>query len=89
MRFGISSESSKYKEPNLSLNLSPSFPVHRSRTALQTIVAHSCSLLSRTHFGLVLISVVGDLNISGSLAGELSSSVAMMFDGIFEEFAFS
>ena len=75
------------QEPNLTLNLSPSFPVHRNRTALQTSVTHSCSLLTRTHFGSVLIAVVGDLHIS--LAGELSSAISMMFDGILGEFAFS
>ena len=75
------------QEPNLSFNLSPSFPVHRNRAALQTSVTHSCSALARTHFCSVLTSVVGDLHIS--LAGELSSAIAMMFDGIFGEFTFS
>ena len=76
------------QEPSLSLNVSPSFSVHRYRTALQTSVTHSCSLLARTHFGSVLISVVGDV-LHISLAGELGSAIAMMFDGIFGEFAFS
>ena len=46
-----------------------------------------CLLLARTLLGSVQISVVSDLQIS--LVGELSLAIAIIFDGVFGEFAFS